>query len=404
MPLASQLQEAISESFIVRRGEKVTPGKSFGSFSTAEVGGQDVTSFKVKTADGANVVIMVRGGPTATGKGYGMAEILAPGLKRPYPVTAKKALQLKDQIPLYDKSELLGLISGKKKTQEDLNRRFEEALVEFQLFGRTKGDLRGAKKGQTITYKSKEGGEKKLMVVSIGRHKGFGKMVVAKDQKGSQYHLPLNDEGQATVVLRKTGDPKDPNETMADIHAMPKAWVEESERDDNLDEAGRVYTHIFQVPEGNRKEMERFLKQKQEELKGLEKRIEGAKAYIKQRAKELRVRPDDWQLTNRKLRDEYEKTQLAIQMAQGSLERMKESLDEAAGELGRPEVITGMRYGGTRYKYLHGVNIDHVEKDKEFIVWQADYPKSKRLGTAKTLKDAEKLALQKADLSQRRGE
>jgi hypothetical protein len=190
---------------------------------------------------------------------------------------------------------------------EDLNRRFEETLVEFQLFGRTKGDLRGAKKGQTITYKSKEGGEKKLTVVSIGRHKGFGKMVVAKDQKGSQYHLPLNDEGQATVVLRKTGDPKDPNETMADLHAMPKAWL-------------------------------------------------------------------------------------------------SENLDEAAGELGKPDVITGMKYGGTRYKYLHGVNIDHVEKDKEFIVWQADYPKSKRLGTAKTLKDAEKLALQKADLSQRRGE
>lgn len=86
----------------------------------------------------------------------------------------------------------------------------------------------------------------------------------------------------------------------------------------------RQYTHIFQVPQDNRKEMERFLKQKQGELKVLEKRVAGAKEAIRMRAKELRRRPEDWQLTNRKLRDEYERVQLAIQMAQGSLSRMKE--------------------------------------------------------------------------------
>ena len=86
----------------------------------------------------------------------------------------------------------------------------------------------------------------------------------------------------------------------------------------------RQYTHIFQVPQDNRKEMQRFLKQKQDELEALEKRVAGAKEAIRMRAKELRRRPEDWQLTNRKLRDEYERVQLAIQMAQSSLSRMKE--------------------------------------------------------------------------------
>jgi hypothetical protein len=70
----------------------------------------------------------------------------------------------------------------------------------------------------------------------------------------------------------------------------------------------------------------------------------------------------------------------------------------AAKSLGRPDVLHGMKFGGTRYKYDFGIFIDHVEKDDTFHVNQAGRP-TKKLGTAKSLKDAEKIALKKGDLS-----
>ena len=113
MPLSQQLQDALEE-YIVGYGEthKIKPGKQHGSFTTAQVGDEPVTSFKVKTSDGKQVVIMVRGGPLATGGG-GRAEILVPGSQGPQRLSVKQALWLKDQIPLYKKSELRDLISGR---------------------------------------------------------------------------------------------------------------------------------------------------------------------------------------------------------------------------------------------------------------------------------------------------
>lgn len=66
--------------------------------------------------------------------------------------------------------------------------------------------------------------------------------------------------------------------------------------------------------------------------------------------------------------------------------------------LGKPDVITDMKYGGTRYKYLHGVMIDHVASTGIFCVAQAASPKSVKLGEARTLEAAEALALARADL------
>ena len=56
--------------------------------------------------------------------------------------------------------------------------------------------------------------------------------MLAKDSSGKTYHLPLNSKGQATVVLRKTGDPDDPNESVGALHMRPVAWISEG-----LDEA-----------------------------------------------------------------------------------------------------------------------------------------------------------------------
>lgn len=64
--------------------------------------------------------------------------------------------------------------------------------------------------------------------------------------------------------------------------------------------------------------------------------------------------------------------------------------------LGTPEIIHGMKYGGTRYKYNHGIFIDFIEADEEFQVYQAGHP-SKLLGKASTLEDAKKIALDKAE-------
>ena len=74
-------------------------------------------------------------------------------------------------------------------------------------------------------------------------------------------------------------------------------------------------------------------------------------------------------------------------------------IDEAAGKLGKPEIIRRMKYGGTRYKYLYGIFIDHLEKDDTYHVTQAGRP-DKKLGVAKSLKAAEALALKKGDLSE----
>lgn len=60
---------------------------------------------------------------------------------------------------------------------------------------------------------------------------------------------------------------------------------------------------------------------------------------------------------------------------------------------GRPDVITGMKYGGTRYKYLHGIFID--EKDGVFIVSQP--PTDGPLGVGRTLKEAEQIAKEKGE-------
>jgi hypothetical protein len=38
---------------------------------------------------------------------------------------------------------------------------------------------------------------------------------------------------------------------------------------------------------------------------------------------------------------------------------------------GAPDVIHGMKYGGTRYKFNHGIFIDHVERDGMYYVAQA---------------------------------
>jgi len=72
----------------------------------------------------------------------------------------------------------------------------------------------------------------------------------------------------------------------------------------------------------------------------------------------------------------------------------EDDLDEA-DKLGKPDVITGMKFG-TRYKYNHGIFIDHVEDKREYHVSQAGRP-SKKLGYAKTLAKAKEIALRKGD-------
>jgi hypothetical protein len=78
-----------------------------------------------------------------------------------------------------------------------------------------------------------------------------------------------------------------------------------------------------------------------------------------------------------------------------------ESLDEA-DKLGKPEVINGMKFG-TRYKYNHGIFIDHVEDKGEFHVSQAGRP-SKKLGFAKSLAKAKEIALKKGDFMESVGD
>lgn len=77
---------------------------------------------------------------------------------------------------------------------------------------------------------------------------------------------------------------------------------------------------------------------------------------------------------------------------EGLIDEMK------AGKLGKPDVIHGMKYGGTRYKYDWGVFIDAFDKTGEFKVYQAGRP-SKLLGTAKSLDKAKEIARKKADFN-----
>jgi hypothetical protein len=70
-----------------------------------------------------------------------------------------------------------------------------------------------------------------------------------------------------------------------------------------------------------------------------------------------------------------------------------ENAFRCALDIGRPDVITGMKYGGTRYKYNHGIFID--EKDGQFSVFQP--PTKVTLGTARTLREAEEIAAEKGE-------
>lgn len=72
--------------------------------------------------------------------------------------------------------------------------------------------------------------------------------------------------------------------------------------------------------------------------------------------------------------------------------------ESAAGKLGKADTIH-MNYGGTRYKFDHGIFIDAVDKDGSFRVSQAGNP-TKKLGATKSLESAKKLALKKADFSE----
>ena len=77
-------------------------------------------------------------------------------------------------------------------------------------------------------------------------------------------------------------------------------------------------------------------------------------------------------------------------------------LSESKDKLGKADTIH-MNYGGTRYKFDHGIFIDAVDKDGSFRVSQAGQP-TKKLGVAKSLEAAKKLALKKADFSESVGE
>jgi hypothetical protein len=74
---------------------------------------------------------------------------------------------------------------------------------------------------------------------------------------------------------------------------------------------------------------------------------------------------------------------------------------KAVDVLGKPDVVSGMKFG-SRYKYNHGIFIDYVADEGLFHVSQAGRP-SKKLGTAKTLAQAEKIAREKGDFSQMLG-
>lgn len=67
---------------------------------------------------------------------------------------------------------------------------------------------------------------------------------------------------------------------------------------------------------------------------------------------------------------------------------------------GRPDVIDRMKFGGTRYKYDHGVFIDQVfgrgSKPDMYLVAQSGRP-SRRLGKARTLRRAKLIACEKAE-------
>ena len=76
-------------------------------------------------------------------------------------------------------------------------------------------------------------------------------------------------------------------------------------------------------------------------------------------------------------------------------EMKKRGLKESTDKLGNPEVIPDMKFG-TRYKYNHGIFIDHVVDKDEFHVSQAGRP-SKKLGFAKSLAKAKEIALRKGD-------
>ena len=63
---------------------------------------------------------------------------------------------------------------------------------------------------------------------------------------------------------------------------------------------------------------------------------------------------------------------------------------------GAPDVIGGMKYGGTRYKYDHGLFIDEVwghARTPTFYVAQAGLG---RIGEAHSLKTAERIAARRA--------
>lgn len=64
-------------------------------------------------------------------------------------------------------------------------------------------------------------------------------------------------------------------------------------------------------------------------------------------------------------------------------------------DLGTPEVTDRMAYGGTRYHFLHGVMIDHVEKEGLFYVAQGQCRRdgaSTLFGKVPTLEEALTLA------------
>jgi len=65
----------------------------------------------------------------------------------------------------------------------------------------------------------------------------------------------------------------------------------------------------------------------------------------------------------------------------------------------KPTVIRNMKYGGTRYKYDHGIFVDATDEDGLFHVSQAGNP-TKKLGYASSLEEAQKLALRSADFSE----
>lgn len=107
MAASRDVSSANLSEAMVRRGEKVAAGKSFGNFSTFTVGDDEGTAFKAKTADGKIVPIIMRG---ERGKG-GEAEVIIPGGKRKF-LTIDAASKLKDIISRYDLAQVPELVTA----------------------------------------------------------------------------------------------------------------------------------------------------------------------------------------------------------------------------------------------------------------------------------------------------